>query len=239
MINHHAATGGVSVMTERDAPEIVIFDLIGTLVDLEPVRRRMIAEDAPPATLKAWFARTLHTATCLTLLGEFAPFADIARTSLQTTLATVDVDPSAAEPILAPLAEGTLPAFTDAGDALASLNAADLSLYVLTNGSAEQTRNQLGSAELEAYFDGIVSVEEVRAYKPHPSTYQRVLDRAGTRPGQATFVAAHGWDAVGARAVGLDAIWISRSEKRWPFPAPEPPAVGDLRAAAARIAGAG
>jgi FMN phosphatase YigB (HAD superfamily) len=46
-----------------------------------------------------------------------------------------------------------------------------------------------------------------------------------------TLVAAHGWDVLGARAVGMDAVWVDRVEHRWPFPSPEPVRAPDLERA--------
>ncbi len=40
----------------------VIFDVLGTLFSLEAVRSRLAEIGAPPATLEAWFERTLHGA---------------------------------------------------------------------------------------------------------------------------------------------------------------------------------
>jgi hypothetical protein len=50
-----------------------------------------------------------------------------------------------------------------------------------------------------------------------------------------TLIAAHGWDVAGARAAGLGAVWVSRLERRWPLPPPEPPAAPDLIGAADQI----
>jgi FMN phosphatase YigB (HAD superfamily) len=36
---------------------------------------------------------------------------------------------------------------------------------------------------------------------------------------------------LGARSAGLQAIWIDRLERRWPFPLPKPPRAHDLTGA--------
>jgi hypothetical protein len=51
----------------------VLFDVIGTLVELTPLR-----ESLGPGALEAWFERLLHSATSLTLAGSFRPFHEIA-----------------------------------------------------------------------------------------------------------------------------------------------------------------
>jgi 2-haloacid dehalogenase len=48
-----------------------------------------------------------------------------------------------------------------------------------------------------------------------------VLDELEIAARDATLIAAHAWDVRGARAAGLDAIWIDRLERRWPLPVAE------------------
>jgi hypothetical protein len=48
---------------------------MGTLFDLAPLRERL-----GEAATEAWFQRILHSAATVTLLGEFVPFAELART---------------------------------------------------------------------------------------------------------------------------------------------------------------
>jgi 2-haloacid dehalogenase len=71
----------------------------------------------------------------------------------------------------------------------------------------------------------------VRAYKPHPAPYRRVLELLELPPERVTLVSAHGWDVLGARAAGLRGVWVDRVEHRWPFPSPEPARAADLERA--------
>lgn len=208
---------------------LIVFDLMGTVVDLRPLGRRLTDAGAPETALEAWFERTLHHAACVTLAGEFAPFADLARAALETTLVSAGVDPSSAGDIMQPLASGSLPAYPEAATALRGVRAAGGSVGVLTNGSAEQTEMQLRSADLEALVDHVWSVEEASAYKPHPSAYGLVGKLAEGRP--PVLVAAHAWDVFGARAAGWDAVWVRRAPAPWPFPGEASPTAADLETA--------
>jgi len=49
----------------------------------------------------------------------------------------------------------------------------------------------------------VVSVEEAGRFKPDPAPYQVALQRAAVEPCQALMVAAHDWDIIVARAVGI------------------------------------
>jgi 2-haloacid dehalogenase len=81
----------------------------------------------------------------------------------------------------------------------------------------------------------IVTTEDVRVYKPHPAVYRRAVDTLGLPAERVTLVAAHAWDVVGARAAGLNGVWVERLERRWPLPVLPVPGAADLRAAAALV----
>ena len=145
--------------------------------------------------LEPRMAKPLHHATSLTLAGEWLPLAEI----------VAAVDPDLAEKLK------ELDAYPDAREALSRGDEA----WVLTNGGKKQTRALLERNGLDDAVAEIHSVEEVKAYKPHPHVYRML-------PPDSLLVAAHAWDVVGARAAGYAAVWVSRDEKRWPFPGIEP-----------------
>jgi 2-haloacid dehalogenase len=204
----------------------VVFDVMGTLFDLAPVRRRLSELGAPEGALEAWFGRMLHSAASLTLVGEFHPFREIGESTLRTTLAQLEVDGERAGEVLQAL--GRLDPYPDAAQAFDLLEAAGVPAVTLTNGGREHTETLLESAGLRSRVQQVLTVEEVRAYKPHPEPYHHVARTLGLPSESLTLIAAHGWDVLGARAAGLSAIWVDRLERRWPFPTVEPPSAGTL-----------
>ena len=180
----------------------VVFDSLGTLFELTPVHERL----GRPAT-EAWFERILHSAAALTMLGEFIPFADLARTTLATTAAVLQLEADQRD-VLAQLEQ--LPPAADAREALERAEHA----YVLTNGGKGAGEQLLARAGLEGLVTRVFGVDEVRAYKPDPRPYRHVLDALG----EATLVATHAWDVVGAARAGMRAVWVDRGERVWPFP---------------------
>jgi 2-haloacid dehalogenase len=211
-------------------PQVVIFDALGTLFDLEPVRASLVEVGAPAATLEAWLERILHTALTLATVGEFRPFQAIAKSTLDTTFAQLELDASRTADVLESLK--AVEPYDDAEPALKDLADAVIRTVTLTNGGAVQTEALLERAGLLDRFERIFSVEEFGAYKPDARPYRYVLDRLAIDAADATMVAAHAWDVIGARAAGLRAIWIRRLERRWPFPIPKPDAVASLVEAA-------
>jgi 2-haloacid dehalogenase len=216
---------------------VVIFDVLGTLFSLDAVRARLSAIGAPAATLEAWFERTLHSALTLTTIGEFRPFREVARSALQTTLAQLELDVAQAEEILTGLSE--VQAHDDAAAALDRLAGADARIVALTNSGAQQTEEILEQAKLRDRFERLFSVSDVGAYKPDRRPYEHVVTELDVDPAEATLVAAHAWDVVGARAAGLESIWVDRLERRWPLPVPEPARAHSLADAAEMLLAAG
>ena len=208
----------------------VLFDVIGTLFSLDPLQRKLRASG-----LEAWFERLLHSATSLTLTGQFEPFADLAESTLRTTIAKLGLKQDPKE-LLDALRR--LPPDPDAGAAFDRLEQANVLIGVLTNGGEKQTRMLLESAGLEERVAETVCVEEIGLYKPHPAVYRHAAERLGVEPRRITHIAAHAWDVLGAREAGLDAVWIDRLEREWPFPKGKPRSrvAHDLVEAAALVA---
>ena len=66
--------------------------------------------------------------------------------------------------------------------------------------------------------------------------YRHAAERLGVEPRAITLIAAHAWDVLGAKEAGLDAIWIDRLEREWPFPKGKPRRVAQGLLEAAELA---
>jgi 2-haloacid dehalogenase len=55
-----------------------------------------------------------------------------------------------------------------------------------------------------------LSAEAAQAYKPAPEVYRLALDSAGCPPERVLMVAAHAWDLRGAQAVGMRTAYVRR-----------------------------
>ena len=63
-------------------------------------------------------------------------------------------------------------------------------------------------------FPVVLSSEMVGAYKPHPLPFHRVLEKLGVQPEEAVYVGDNPLDDVlGAKGVGMNAVWINRDGK--------------------------
>ena len=58
-------------------------------------------------------------------------------------------------------------------------------------------------------MDAVLSVEDVKTYKPHPSVYGLATRRFGVERGQVCFVSSNAWDAHAAKAFGFRVVWCN------------------------------
>jgi 2-haloacid dehalogenase len=59
-------------------------------------------------------------------------------------------------------------------------------------------------------FKAVLSVDEVRLFKPAPQVYALAVQRLGVPKERIGFVSSNCWDALGAKAFGFRVYWINR-----------------------------
>jgi 2-haloacid dehalogenase len=131
-----------------------------------------------------------------------------------------------------------LPPHPDVPPALGRLKGAGYRLVTLTNGSSEAVAEQLAHSGLDEYFELAMSVDMVQRFKPAPEVYLTAAAKLGADIDGLLMVAAHDWDIVGARSVGIAGAYIDRPSVTWGMPEPLPDIVGaDLGAIADQLIG--
>lgn len=220
---------------KRHMARVLVFDVNETLLDLAALREPFSRAFGDAAPMGEWFARLLHGSLVATLTDTYDDFATIGRRALDAVARRSGRDLHVAErdAILGTMLE--LPAHTEVPDALSRLRSAGFPLATLTNSSPEMARAQLGHAGILDLFDEILSVEEVRRYKPAPEPYLLAAERLGASPSEVRMVAAHDWDVWGAMHAGCAAAYVARTDV--PFVIGQPPDVvgADLSAVADAI----
>jgi 2-haloacid dehalogenase len=72
----------------------------------------------------------------------------------------------------------------------------------------------LGHNNILPLLDGLVSVDEVRSFKPDPAVYAYARRATGAMDAPLCLVSSNAWDVIGARSAGLMAIWVRRDPHR-------------------------
>lgn len=120
----------------------------------------------------------------------------------------------------------SLSGFPDVKPAMEKLKAnPDLRAVVFSNGTHQMVSSSVNnSPDLSSYstvFDDIVVVEPVRKFKPCPETYHHLARTLGkniddeNEMASIWLVSGNPFDVEGARAVGMNAVWIDRAGNGW------------------------
>lgn len=190
-------------------PRAVAFDVVETLMPLEPLRGRLAEVGQPAHVLETWFLRTLRDGVALSATGEFHPFPAVARQALDVatghTAGGADLDyVLAGFDVLAP--------HPDVEPAMRRLAAGGVRVSCLTNGTERVTYGFLQRSGLAGYVEHVITVEQIGVWKPAAAVYRAAADRLGVFPGQMALVAAHAWDCHGAKRAGCMTGWVDRFE---------------------------
>jgi 2-haloacid dehalogenase len=105
--------------------------------------------------------------------------------------------------------------FPDSKMSLEELKAKDegIIIAVLSNGEAAKTDKLLSNIGLRQYFDCVISVEDVKKYKPSPEPYILASKRLGISISDICLVSSNLWDIAGGQAAGMRTCWINRGEE--------------------------
>jgi 2-haloacid dehalogenase len=190
------------------------FDVYGTLID--PMG---IAEDLQaltgldaPAFAAAWRQKQLEYLFRRGLGQKFAPFSVCTRQALDFTCEMLGHNLEIADRDRLMEIYLSLPPYPEASKVLASLKEAGYRCFAFSNGEPDDLAVLLDNAGLGSSLDGIVSVLEVRSYKPDPAVYAFFLENTGAVLGRTWLVSGNPFDVIGAIEVGWKAAWVRRDD---------------------------
>ncbi len=197
-------------MQSSPKPKLLIFDVNGTMLNMDGIKTAINQAYQHPGAFTQWFSWLLQYSLVDTVTKTYHPFSKIAEAALQMTATSlkVNVDDAFMQDILKSMQQ--LPPYSDVLTGLDLLKNAGYKMVTLTNSASAAQEKQLEFAQLTAYFKETFSVDAVELYKPHPKTYQYVLDELNFDPQETMLIAAHGWDIAGAASAGLQTAFIAR-----------------------------
>jgi 2-haloacid dehalogenase len=187
--------------------EALVFDAYGTLYDVHSVARR--CETCFPGKgaqlSQLWRSKQLEYTWQRSLMQRYVPFAIVTREALVYSCAALGLDGAAhLEALMAEyLALAPFPEVPKALSRLATRKA------ILSNGSPDLLEPLVRNSGLR--FDAVISVDEVKVYKPAPAVYDLAVRRLDTPKERIGFVSSNCWDALGAKSFGFRVYWINRS----------------------------
>ena len=116
------------------------------------------------------------------------------------------------------------------------LAAEGVRMAALTNTAYDSLADLLENAGVARFLEQILSVDEVRRFKPAPEPYLMAADKLDIDITEVVMVASHDWDLMGARAAGARSAFIARPGSVWSYPDASPDYEGgDLIEVASQI----
>ena len=199
--------------TESPAKAALAFDIYGTLIDTGGVVSLLDGRLGPRATRfsELWRQKQLEYSFRRAAMGAYRDFSVCTAEALEYACAQlgVDLDASERDGLLA--AYRRLPAFPEVKGALLALQHAEFPIYAFSNGLRDDVESLLNHAGIADHFMDVISVDEVRSFKPSPAVYRHMLGRVGRDAGATWMISSNPFDILGAANVGLQTAWVRRS----------------------------
>jgi len=194
-------------------PEALAFDVYGTLVDPIGIAAELErhAGDAARRIAETWRQKQLEYTFRLSVMERYEDFEWVTHRSLHHALAVAGLELSAGAVDELMASYDRLERFADVAEGLDRLHAAGHTLAILSNGTPRMLERVSLNAGLRPPIEDIVSVDEVRVYKPSPRVYLHAAERLRRPVETVRLVSANPFDVIGAEAAGMRGAWIDRS----------------------------
>lgn len=195
----------------KPAIQAVVFDAYGTLFDLSSVTSLCMEVFPEQGRILAqlWGAKQLEYTWVRSLMGQYENFWHGTEAALLAACATLHLpcEPKTRSRLMGAYLH--LPPYPDVEPALLALS--PYPLAVLSNGSPGMLETVVRNAGLQGRFAHLLSVDEVRIYKPSPRAYQLAAEKLRVDPAAVAYVSANSWDVAGAKAFGFWSCWVNRA----------------------------
>ncbi|KAJ5679077.1 hypothetical protein N7462_007321 [Penicillium macrosclerotiorum] len=205
---------------------VVAFDLYGTLLSTESIALELgqrLDSTKAHAISTLWRRYQLEYTWRLNSMELYEDFSSVTRNALLHALA--ENNEQLSDVGIADLMEAydRLSTFPDVNPALNRI-AADPTIHavVFSNGSQTMVSNSvMRSKDLALHagvFQDLVTVDEIQRYKPSRASYQHLAQKVGKQPSEMSelwLISGNPFDIVGARSMGMHAIWVDRARRGW------------------------
>lgn len=186
-----------------------VFDAYGTLFDVHSVVEagREIAAD--PAALSAtWRQKQLEYTWLRALMGRYEDFRAVTESALRYAIRRLELTASEAQIRRLMEAYDSLACFPEVTATLERLEGRPRA--ILSNGSPAMLAAAVASSGLGRHLEHVISVDQVKTYKPSPLVYRLGPATLGIPPDELLFVSSNAWDVAGAKSFGYQVAWCNR-----------------------------
>jgi 2-haloacid dehalogenase len=189
-------------------PKAFVFDAYGTLFDVHSVVATV--GNNIPGDLRAlsnlWRQKQLEYTWLRSLMERYEDFWEVTRAALRSAVMQLKIDASGAQLDRLMQAYLTPQAFPEVISALDALKGTPMA--ILSNGSPRMLESAAQHNGLTAHFAEIISVDQVKTYKPSPRVYALAAKVLNIPREEILFVSSNSWDV--AEAFGYKVCWCNR-----------------------------
>ncbi len=177
----------------------IIFDAYGTLFDVNSAAEKCKNKIGDKWELFANYWRTtqLEYTWLRSLMDRHQDFWKITEESLDKSMKVFNIDTSMKGELLD--LYKVLSTFPEVKETLKKLKEKKYKLAILSNGTPSLLDELVNSNDLESIFDDVLSIEEVRIYKPHPNVYNIPIKKYQIKKNQFAYLSSNTWDVSAAR----------------------------------------
>ena len=191
------------------------FDVYGTLINTHGVvslLENMVGDNAH-AFSTTWREKQLEYSFRRGLMQNYVPFSVCTEQALNYACLLHKVTLSDEQKAQLLARYKTLPAFDDVKAGLESLKAQNYRLFAFSNGAASAVNTLLEAAGISELFEGVVSADDIKTFKPNPGVYSHFLRQAHSTGANTWLISSNPFDVIGALSHGMRAAWIQRSSE--------------------------
>lgn len=198
-------------MSGESTLRALVFDAYGTLYDVHSIGAACEAlfPGKGMDLSRLWRTKQLEYTWLRSLMGRYEEFEAITSDALRYSCRTLGLPLAQTDATALLQSYRNLALFPEVRDALGTLQGRKRA--ILSNGSPAMLNELVKNTGVADSFDAVISVDELRIYKPWPAVYALVTRRLGVEPAEVGFVSSNFWDIAGATSFGFRTFWINRS----------------------------
>lgn len=193
-------------------PDAVGFDVYGTLVDPLEMNQhlRRFAGNSANRLAELWRVKQVEYSFRRGLMGKYENFGVCTKQALVFALRSLKITLSEKDQEQLIGEYQSLKAFPDVAPGMQALKSAGHKLVAFSNGMEATVRILLDRAGILPRLDGVVSVDDLKTFKPDPRVYSYLAQRVERAMHETWLVSSNPWDIIGAKSAGLKAAWVKR-----------------------------
>ncbi|CAN7155091.1 haloacid dehalogenase type II [Rossellomorea sp. LjRoot5] len=190
-----------------------VFDAYGTLFDVHSVIEKCneLFPEKGEEISQVWRQKQLEYSFLRQLMGTYTTFFSITKDALHYACVQVGVDLTDEKEKVLLDAYLELTHYEEVESVLGELSSHQTAIF--SNGSLDMLSPLVEQSSFGPLLDEVLTVDEVKQFKPTPMAYQLVLKKLGVKREEVLFMSSNPWDIAGAANFGFHTAWINRQDK--------------------------